>query len=133
MAERRLVAVGALAGCYAIGLLALNCGSSPPFELPVVQHASIQPAPVEARPQPKEPTAADLEWQALEVPESATTLYRQAGDRYLADAEPADAVRCYGNALAEGTSRDLEVAPDDSWLLMVIKQARKKERNECDK
>ncbi len=131
---RQLSGIGILTAAYAAGLLTiLVC--QPPMEL---DHPGTGSTTCESRlkalsvPLPA-PSASELEWQALEAPEAAPVLYRQAGDRYLADADPAEAVRCYGNALAESRPQDLEVALDDSWLLMVIKQARMKERNECDK
>jgi hypothetical protein len=129
---RQLGGVGVLTAVYVAGLLTVLAWQPP-------EPSGSQRAPTgEARstaprsPQPA-PSATELELRALEAPEAATVLYRQAGDLHLADADPAEAVRCYGNALAAGKPEDLEVAPDDSWLLMVIKQARKKERNECDK
>ncbi len=131
---RQLSGIGVLTAAYAAGLLTI-LACQPPLEPGADIPGSANSEARSAAPSlPRTvPSASDLEWQALEAPESATALYRQAGDRYLADADPAEAVRCYGNALADGKPQDLEVAPEDSWLLMVIKQARKKERNECDK
>ena len=76
-------------------------------------------------------TPTDREWQAVEAPTRASALYRQAADDYLRRGEHADALRCYGNALDEARPRDLEVNGDDSWLLIALKHARKKERDAC--
>jgi hypothetical protein len=132
---RQLAGIGVLTAAYAAGLLTILACQAPPEPAggqPMARNESAQSTPqLPLRPMP---SATDLEWQALEGPEtSAAGLYRQAGDLYLADADPAEAARCYGIALDAGKASDLEVSPDDSWLLMVIKQARKKERNECDK
>ncbi len=43
------------------------------------------------------------------------------------EADPQSALRCYAAALDEGKPDDLNVSADDSWLLMAIKNARKKE------
>jgi hypothetical protein len=134
---RRLAGIGVLTAAYAAGLLTI-LACQPPQELPSgvprMSREETQTATLPSKPlvRPGQ-MASKLEWQALTAPDEAMGLYRQAGDLYLADAEPAEAVRCYGNALAAGKTQDLEVSPDDSWLLMVIKQARKKERDECEK
>jgi hypothetical protein len=69
--------------------------------------------------------AVSLEWKALEEDPS---LYRTAADRYLEEGRPEEALRCYGHAL--DTADDLELQPGDSYLLMVIKEARRQERQE---
>ena len=77
-------------------------------------------------------SAQETEWQALELPGQARALYLQAGDRYMAEDDPAGAVRSYGGALDAGTTDDLEVSVEDNWLLMAIKLARKKENERCE-
>jgi hypothetical protein len=134
---RRLGGIGVLMAVYAAGLLTI-LACQPPQELssgqPRLSREEAQTAMLPSTPLPRPgQMASELEWKALTAPDEAAGLYRQAGDLYLADSEPAEAVRCYGNALAAGKTQDLEVSPEDSWLLMVIKQARKKERDECDK
>jgi hypothetical protein len=124
---RRLRQVGraaALAAAYAAGLLTSPGGPPHP--------QADAPAVVQAAP-PGPPAATDLEWQALERPAAAAALYREAGDQYLAGADPEEAVRCYGNALDAGGAGHLEVSTQDTWLLMAIKHARKKEKNACEK
>jgi hypothetical protein len=127
---RRLGGAGVLLAAYAAGLLTVLACRPPVVEPPVARGPS--PAPAVAKPAPR-PPARDLEWQAVDEPDSAAELYRQAGDQHLVESNPADAVRCYGNALDAGKAEDLEVSSEDSWLLIAIKQARKKERNPCGK
>ncbi len=43
--------------------------------------------------------------------------------------DPQSALRCYSNALDNGTEQDLAISSEDNWLLMAIKDARLKERN----
>ena len=82
---------------------------------------------VEDVPEGKKTAASDVEWDALDRPEQAKALYRQAGERYVAEGDFAGAVRSYGGSLDAGTAEDLEATPDDDWLLAAIKIARKKE------
>jgi hypothetical protein len=124
---RRLHSLGVLAASFAAGFLTLAALMPPPPCAPV---PSVVWRPVEL-PIRTAATGVDLEWQALDHPEEAAALYRRAGDDYLRRGAHADALRCYGNALDEGRHGDLEVNSDDSWLLIALKQARKKEMNEC--
>jgi hypothetical protein len=69
-----------------------------------------------------------LEVMAAQAPDERAELYRQAGDRYLeAEADPEAALRCYGRSLDAGGAEGLTVALDDNWLLMAIKDARRRE------
>jgi hypothetical protein len=120
--RRRLQGLATLAASFAAGFLTLAALLPPPAAPPPRQTAGPA-APVAP--------AVDLERQALDRPEKATELYRKAGDDYLRQGEHADALRCYGNALDEAAPRDLEVSADDSWLLIAIKHARKKEKEPC--
>jgi hypothetical protein len=52
----------------------------------------------------------------------------RAGDRYEKAGDMAAALRCYKLALDAGTESDLAVAESDSYLLMALKTARKKEK-----
>jgi hypothetical protein len=83
---------------------------------------------------PPDETATALEWEAVDHPERAATLYRAAGDRYLAEeGDLAGAVRCYGNGLSAGAANDLTIDPGDSWLLMAIKDARQREKPDANR
>ena len=120
------MSVGSLVGSYAAGILTVFALHSPesPFE---------RAKPVAARTIRVLDSGTDLEWRALDEPAEAPVLYREAGNRYLAADDPADAVRCYGNALDSGSPEANEVKDDDNWLLMAIKIARRKEAESCDR
>jgi len=75
-------------------------------------------------------SALDAEWIAFDSTDRRSELYRKAGDRYAKDENDLQsALRCYSNALDDGTEQDLAISPDDNWLLMAIKDARQKEKN----
>jgi hypothetical protein len=60
---------------------------------------------------------------------SQAALFRRAGDRYLeAEGNVASALRCYRLALDLASESELAVAPEDTWLLIALKDARQKER-----
>jgi len=74
-------------------------------------------------------SALAAEWIAFDSTERRSDLYRQAGDRYMTEEKDLEsALRCYRNALDSGTEQDLAISPDDNWLLMIIKNARQKEK-----
>ncbi len=123
---RRFSSIGSLIGAYAAGLLTV-CAVWPP-EPPLERDK-----PAIARTIRDMDSVVDLEWRALDEPAEAPALYREAGNRHLADADPANAVRCYGNALDSATPETAEVKDDDNWLLMAIKIARRKEAESCDR
>jgi hypothetical protein len=127
---RRWARTAALAACGALGLLTLQRERTPAPALPVARRPP-QPAPPVAPPEAA-PTALALEWQALDKPGPQPRLYRQAGDRYLReDADVESALRCYGQALNQGTADDLRIAPEDNWLLIAIKDARQREKRDA--
>ncbi|HEY7327141.1 MAG TPA: hypothetical protein VH592_05865 [Gemmataceae bacterium] len=83
---------------------------------------------------PRSPTSDDSaparEWFAFDSENRRSELYFQAGDQYIKDQNDLQsALRCYTNALDNGTEQDLTISSDDNWLLMAIKDARQKERN----
>jgi hypothetical protein len=122
---RRLARLAALAACYVAGLMTMH-GPRPvarPDPEPVDASATLPAAPS---------SALALEWEALDHPDRGTTLFRAAGDRYLADqADVQAAVRCYGNALDDGSAEDLTIESTDSWLLIAIKDARQREKSDA--
>jgi hypothetical protein len=123
---RRLGLALALAACYAAGLLSMRWAAHPadvPRPEPVAGHPSD---PVE------DPSALAREWE--EVKRRRAELYREAGDLYLtAHDDPESAARCYGEALDAGKDHDGTISPSDSWLLMAIKSARQKEKDDANK
>lgn len=53
-------------------------------------------------------------------------LYREAGDRFLADRNDSpQATRCYRLYLMRAGPAALTVTADDSWLLIALKQDRR--------
>lgn len=132
---RRVAAVAALAACFAAGMLTMRLVTPPaPAEVRVVviEHpAMLAPAPeavVQAQLPKPEQTGLALEWQAVEEPERRAELFRRAGDRYLtAENDLESAVRCYRRALDAGSADDLKITPQDTWLLISLKNARQEE------
>jgi hypothetical protein len=123
---RRLGWAAALAACYAAGVLTMALRPTPPSPVP--------PRPVDppTTAGPSKPSAVDLEWTALEDPDLQPAPYRQAGDRYLTEeADLQAALRCYGAALDRGGAAALAVDCDDSWLMILIKDAREKEKTDA--
>jgi hypothetical protein len=126
------VSCAACAACAASGHAALAAALAACLLLfalvpPPPEAKRVRPAAVGERPAAQPEPALALEWKALDRPQEAKRLYRQAGERYLEEEDYAGAVRCYGGALDAGAAEDLEVAPDDDYLLLAIKLARKKE------
>ncbi len=136
--RRRLRVVAwaaALAACYAAGALTMYRFAPRKVEVVEVQGPPARaPAPA---PQPPPappaapPSAVALEWQAFDADSRRPDLYRRAGDQYLRDDDPASAVRCYGQSLDAASDKDLSISPDDDYLLMILKQARQKEKNDA--
>jgi hypothetical protein len=99
-------------------------GASPPCSSESAQQGADAP-----RSPTSEDSALDAEWVAFDSTDHRSELYRQAGDRYIKDeSDLQSALRCYSNALDNGSEQDLAISPDDNWLLMAIKDARQKEK-----
>jgi hypothetical protein len=121
---RRLSWAAALAACYLAGILTMALRPAPAPRQPPLAQQKPTPAPKTTR-----PSAVEQEWAALENPELGAEPYRAAGDRYLTEeADPQAALRCYTTALDRGGDEALAVDRDDSWLLILIKDAREKEK-----
>jgi hypothetical protein len=118
---RLLARVAALAACYLAGLATAHLPRPAP-------RPAERAAPRAAVP----PDAVALEWRALEGGAGRARRYREAGDRYLDQSDPESALRCYGAALDEEDG-DGAVTAGDSWLLMAIRQARQKEKDDAKK
>jgi hypothetical protein len=103
----------------------------PEKEFVAVPVAVAVPPAEPAPPAPAESvTAEQLELRAEQADDRATAaaLYRQAGDRYLADRnDSAQAARCYRLFLMHAGKGGLAVSPDDSWLLIALKLDQKRE------
>jgi hypothetical protein len=140
--RRVILVVAAFLGLLAfVGLriATIDLTRSPPTSWPSTQVIPVFPgglgmgAPGGATGEPEEgPSAAALE-EIGEFCESGgrAELYRRAGDRYLEEsADPRSALRCYTQALDEGSREDLEISAEDSWLLMALKMDRRKEKED---
>jgi hypothetical protein len=124
--RQRLALAAALAACYLAGVWTVYAVRPAPQPASVAEAARQEPPTPHSSPRP---AARALEWQALDGKGPAPDLYRQAGSQYLSDeVDPRSAARCYGQALDQGGDEDLTISPTDDWLLIAIKQARRKER-----
>jgi negative regulator of sigma E activity len=123
---RQVAWAAGLAACVAVVVFGLRWRTPAP----------VTPQPLTAQlpsPSAQDGSALALEWRAFDSPNRQTELYRQAGDRYLAEGEDLQAaLRCYANALDTATDDDQKVSPSDSWLLMAIKDAREKEKRDAN-
>ena len=128
---RRFAYAAALLVSFGVGVLATRMiAKTDVGERGRVSAPSASPG---ALPQPRSPSPDDSplarEWIALESEDHRHELYRQAGDRYMTEEfDPQSALRCFSNALDNGTEQDLAISSDDNWLLMAIKDARLKEK-----
>lgn len=132
---RRLRALAGLAACFLAGVAARHCWPEPP-PAPGPVEVVQAPAPKEEPPLPappvQPPTPLELEWQAFDSTQNRAALYRQAGDRYLGEQDFASALRCYAQALNAASEAELAISPDDNWLVMALKDARRKERTHAE-
>jgi hypothetical protein len=131
---RRLAAAGALAACLAAAALVgyiLRLNSEARREAPPVVDGPRLPEPViieVAQEPPANPV--ELEWQAFDSQKNRAASYFLAGNKYLeANEDVESALRCYTQALDACTPAELEITPDDNWLVVILKNARLKEKN----
>jgi hypothetical protein len=128
---RRFAHAAALAGSFAAGMLVMWATAArltPETPIPHANKGEPQP-PDNPQPPTQEPALVQ-EWRAFDRDDHRSEPYRQAGDRYLEDENDVlSALRCYTNSLNNGTEKDLVVSTEDTFLLMAIKNARKKERD----
>ena len=130
---RRMASAGAVAAClFAAALVGY-------FVRPKLEPVVAVPPVVEMPQQPEavvvevaqEPMAnpVDLEWQAFDSQKNRAASYFLAGNKYLEASEDVEsALRCYTQALDACTAAELEITPDDNWLVVTLKKARLKER-----
>jgi hypothetical protein len=130
---RRGVVASTLAACYVAGVLTMHWLA--PAEV-IVQVASAgsdeKKADVPKTPALQPPAEASAEileqWGPLVDIAKRAGVYRRAGDRYYADHNDLQgALRCYRLALDAGSNEDLQIAANDNWLLIALKEARTKE------
>ena len=131
---RRAALAAALAACWAGGMLTMRWWSPP--APPPVQVVNNHQTPVEPPPEtvpesrPAAPALA-AEWKAFDSTERQAELYRAAADLYQQEHDPLSAVRCYGRSLDAAPEQTQTVSAGDDWLLMAIKDARKKEKRDA--
>jgi hypothetical protein len=116
-------AMGALlVGCYVAGLATMRW-FEPATPVPAQQAQAptvAKEAEVVIRPEVPEREAAE--------PPRSVAL-RQAGDFYLEQTGDFErALRCYSLSLNAGGAEALADSRDDNWLVMAIKDARRKEK-----
>jgi hypothetical protein len=131
---RRACMVLVLAACYAAGLATMHwlTPAAPAVTVYVEKTPEEPPAPPAKEPVP---SPFDMEWHLLDHPNQPqqVALYRQAGDRYLTEAnDPESALRCYRRMLEAGSDADLAISPEDNWLLMAAKAERQKEKRDAN-
>jgi tetratricopeptide (TPR) repeat protein len=89
------------------------------------KHWDAPAPPTQVASQPR-----DLEWRAFDAhdDQERARLYFQAGDLYLVAEQDIDAaLRCYQQALRYSDTRELQFDPRDNWLVMALKNDRRKE------
>jgi hypothetical protein len=140
--RRRRVAAwaAALAACYMAGVLTVYWFGPKRIErIEIVRNVPppepTAPAPVKrAVPDAKPASAVAMEWKAFDADQHRPEMYRKAGDRYMnQDADPASALRCYGQSLNGSADNDLAISASDDYLLMLVKNARQKEKDHAKK
>lgn len=88
--------------------------------------ANAPGSPVEKR--RLSPSELELEAEKTLVKADSARLFREAGDLYVNDrADYQSALRCYRNFLDEAAPTELNVTPEDTWLLTSLKRAREQE------
>jgi hypothetical protein len=127
-----LVAAGGAVGWFARTPVA-DAPASPAVEVVVVPVVVpiIQP-PVADTPSAPAPTlsasAVELLAEQADDALAAARLYRQAGDAFLREQDYPNATRCYRLFLARSGQAALALDPNDSWLLVSLKNAAYKEK-----
>ena len=122
---RRAGLVAALTACYFAGLLTSN----------LMVSRTGDPAPVARREEPPEtlPGPAVEDPAALASAAERAAFFRRAGDHSLDEGhDAATAFHLYTLALDAAPEEDTRFSPDDSWLLMALKNAREKEKRDAN-
>jgi tetratricopeptide (TPR) repeat protein len=138
---RRLAALGALAACFLAGMATMLAWQTheSPRELaqlvpPNENHAAKQPdKPVALSTKHEEaPSLVELEWRAFDSRDNRAALFFDVAQRYLEEQKDYEAaLRCYRQALDAAPREVLAIRPDDNWLVMALKEARQKEKNDA--
>src|SRR5262249_16652255 len=134
---RRAALATALAACYLAGLLTMYWAAPQPREVRVIVDRMPPPLPEADPPAPPSIPEADedagvpgliLERRVLLAKDGGQPgRWRRAGDRYMEEGDISSALRCYTRALEGAGENELAIAVEDNWLLMTLKEARRKE------
>jgi len=130
--RRRLLVIGGLLTAYAAGLATAYLAIAPAQPLAAEQMTDRVAPDVPEQAQAAAPSLAELPPWTLEEqaesapPERRPELFKLAGDRYLNDySDPQKALRCYRQHLdLVPVQQRSQFDPDDTWLLVTLKQAR---------
>lgn len=122
-------AVAAVLAIVAVGYLVNGSRRQPQPETPPVVDAPKPAAPKPEVAVAEETSPLDLEWRAFDSQTNRAATYFLAGNKYLeANQDIESALRCYSQALDACNPDQLEIAPEDNWLVVTLKNARRKER-----
>ena len=130
--RRRRLRQGLYLGALAAGLLLGVCAALwwPRGEAIVI--TKLPPPPEDRTPAPPAPSALAQEWRAVDATADRAKEFLAAGDRYLEEEQDAaGALRCYRQALDAAPAQALDFSPDDNWLVMALKDARRKEKTDA--
>lgn len=117
-------------GGFVAGLLAMNRVSPPVNNRltdQMVASANDRDEPAAAESYVDEGPRRLERWAESAEGEKRRVLFRRAGDGYLKRGDEIAAVRCYRHAIDGGSPPELAIRTEDSWLLMSLKLANKKE------
>ena len=123
-----------LAACYAAGMATMwyLFPERPESKPEIVDRRADPPPPRVVDPYRNDSPQQMEKWAFAQTGAKRIELYRRAGDAYLGREDVQSALRCYRRALDSGSVADLAIQADsDSWLLMSLKMARKKERSDA--
>lgn len=142
---RRLGLAAGLAGCYLAGIVTVwgwVAASIPRDSTVIEQHAAPEAKPDEGSlPAPERPRSPEVprprpaqlgDGRQVVAARADFGQIRRVSDRYLyEEGDIVKALHYYTRALDQASPEEREISPEtDSWLLMALKEARKKERSD---
>ena len=129
---KKLVLAGGMAACFVAGMatmygLVARVPAGGESALAVVTVAVNKDRAATTDPLPQNEQVIEL--QARTHAEQRVARLRKAGDLYLEQEQDyAAALRCYTQALNDANPQTFDISPDDTWLEMALKDARRKEK-----
>jgi hypothetical protein len=118
----RLAAV--LAGCFAAGVWTMSWLRPTPGPVPNRGDAADRNRPV--------PAERDDDHSTPKAP-AVVELVKAADHILIAEGDPLTALHGYSKALDEGGDDALRISTDDSFLMIALKDARKREKDHAKK